>query len=747
MYAGIYWPDSVGLGLSFGFLAYAHLTRASSGESVTRYAAVHRQELLCALALMFTWKIVSYQTDPSDSTAWTLVVGAIGFWMGTSVRRSRKWGLSACAAGLLIITAISGLLGPTSLLGKLAANNSVPTIDFLNDALFPPSVSAANWFVACQQLCIAASFMFLAAILALKYRRYKPGDLVTLFRWMAVTVGIAIAEPLLAAAQGLPAMIGGVQLGRVLLADFDPVGMYMWALTLTGGIVLMLLFSLSPRGIGPVARETICVAALLVAATAAYEPSVVVSQNSFLSGLIVGPFTGANDLISTAYLGLVLMTTLWLASMVAGRWTFLAVVNFVLDVVIYVICSMLFGGALVWYRIFRLQVVFGSRPPIFNVVLGTIEPFGSAALTITLAFALLVLLRLSGRHIESVRQIATVQGARLRSRFSTTSGSLVRPFSWVTTACDFLSFGQFSRAPLRCFGFFCIGAFFVSLECAVPSGLLFADGLSVPMRVISWSGLLDGFVSLLAALVLWRLVQVRYEGYVNYLAPTVGALGLFILDDSSLILLALLMAILGGPLESWRRTFQRPSKRSLGFALSLGITSLLFFWAFVGLDAEVSAPLAVIPAAMAAVIHPVSAERLPTSVFRRNQIRLRQMIYWLTALAFPFLFLDFDMSPVALRLGGAGWQGATAADMLLLLSLLLLGAAGCGWIASGWWAAAAFAASNVLRWRPPPEEAYGRYYGTAREVSGGSQPHEISAGTLADGENLLPAGQDPMPRV
>ena len=740
MDSGVDWPDCLGLGFSFGLLAYAHLARVASGVSIPRFATAHKQELVCALTLMLTWQIASYQTDFSDTAAWTLVVGVIGFWMRASARRSRKWEFNVCAAGLLIITVVSGLLGTVSLLATLGVN--VPTIS-PSGSIFVPSDSAANLVVACQQLCIAASFLFFAAIIALKHCGCKSGDLVTLFRWMAVTVSIAIAEPLVAAVQGFPGMLGGLQVGRYLLARFDPVGTDMWALALTGGIVLMLLLSLTPRGISPIAREAVCVAALVVAATAAYEPSVIVSQNSLLSDLIVGPFTGANDLLSAPYLGLVLMTTLWLASMHVGRRRLLPVLNFALDVSIYLVCSFPIAIALIWYIVVRHRVIFELRPPFSRIVLAAIEPFGSAAFTIMVAFVLFVLLRLSGRHIGLLRRIATVQGVRcLRSRFTMSSGSLARLASSATAVFDFLSFGQLRRMPLRWLGLVCLGAFFVSLQRPIPSGMLSANGIPVPMQFISGQRLLAGFVSLLSALILWRIVQLSYQGYVNYLAATVGALGLFIFNDTGMILLALLMVIFGGPLESSRRMFQRPSKRSLGFALGLGVASLVFFWAFAGVDVEAAAVFAVIPAVIAAVIHPVNAERLPASVLRRNQLRLRQMIYWLTALASPVLLLALVLSSVGQSLNSSGWQGGGVSNLVFLLSVLLFGAASCSWIASGWWAASAFAAGDLLRWRPRPEEAYGRYYGTVREISGCGQRDDVSAGVPAEGEDLIPAGQD-----
>ena len=187
----------LGFGFSCAALAYARITQLARGDSVAAVADRYRQELLCAAALMVTWEIVSYQIDYIDAAAWTLVVGAIGFWMRRFARRRNRLAISACAAALFLVVGLSGLLGSGSLLQGIGVRYGDVQLGFITSDLA----------MAVQQMAVVASFMLFAAVISLTYCRGNPDSISALTRWMAVTVGIAVAQPLFALAQQLPSEV------------------------------------------------------------------------------------------------------------------------------------------------------------------------------------------------------------------------------------------------------------------------------------------------------------------------------------------------------------------------------------------------------------------------------------------------------------------------------------------------------------------------------------------------------------
>lgn len=662
----------LGLGLSCAALAYARMTQLAHGDSVAAVADRYRQELLCAAALMVTWEIVSYQTSYADAASWTLVVGTIGFWMRRSARRRNRSAMSACAAALLLVVGLSGLLGLGSLLQGTEYRYGGAQLGFITS--YPA--------IAVQQLAIVASFMLLAAVISLTYCRGNPDSISTLTRWTAVTVSIAVAQPLFALTEQLPGQAAEFNFSRgTVYQEFDPFSTDALSLALTGGILLGLVLVLMPRIIGWRARESVCALALAVAATASIVPSGMASDQ-FIALTIANSFT--RNYSSAPYIYLVLMLSLGLTLSMQRQNLLTWIRSLGRSALIYLVLSAAALAGLFFYTEAQfdnqLAPATAHMPSIFHLLLGSVRQFGPAAVVVLLSFLLSML------------------GAALIRRFRARvdRGYLIARRHLVPSLF--------------------ILTFFISLQ---QSQLLLS--FEAPLQ-FSWLTLLLAFASAISALILWHLLRRRYgAGNVSGLATAVAALGLFLFGSTTMVVLGALMIVLGGPLESLYRSFRLPDRTSLAFGFYIGITALFLLWAFNQRDIQTAAFPALLLGVATALVHPVDAGQLPNSILRGNQVRLRQVIYWSAAITSPYFLVSFGVFDTDFGLG-TGWQGTVASTAEFLFGLLLLGSIGCAWIAAAWWAAGTPAGVTWQGGLRKSEDAYGRYYATAGEIGGSAYP-------------------------
>jgi hypothetical protein len=668
------WMSQLGLGLSGAVLVYARLTQYARGESLAAFARDHRNELLCALALMVTWEIVSYQSNYPDAAAWTLVIGTIGFLMRTAAQRQSRWALSAAAAALLLVVGLCGLLGPGSLLGS-----TLPSSTEVLDSSFIVS----NFALAIQQLAIAASFLLLAAVVSLGYGGCAPDSIGGLTRWMTVTAGLAVAQPVLALAQQFPASFAGLTENGRTYVPVNLVGPEAWGLAVLGGILVALVLTLAPALFGWRTAQSICALALAIVATTSMIPGALGSQ-----GLIAGvaaPFTGGYG--SAPHAGLILLLSLWLALARPSLSLLRLIRTLCLAVLVYLALTFLALLGLLFYTEAqyngRLTVVSSGRLPVFDMLFGGFSEFGSAAITVLLSFVLLAVIRRFRHYVQ--------RGIQLVRQHAVLSVVILAVFS--------VSVQQFE-----------------SSELLIPR---------VPPPILSWPGLLSALATVGTALILWQLLRWRYgaDG-IRDLAIGVAALGIFPFQNALMVAAGIFLAILGGPEQSIYRSFGRPGRASLAWGLAIGVSTFSLLSAFTHniLDAVI---VASVNCMVTALVKPTTPTRLPNSVVRGNQIRLRQAIYWSTALGSPALLLIFtvitgNFSPqngwVENVTQGTGWQDGVASLALFFFVLLLLASIGCAWIGAGWWTASRFGAVAWWRGLRQTEDAYGRYYATASEA-------------------------------
>ena len=457
-------------------------------------------------------------------------------------------------------------------------------------------------------------------------------------------------------------------------------------MALTAGIFLSLLLVLIPGVVGWRRRENICALALVVAATASIIPPAIASDQS-VARMIANPFT-TSDYSSVPYINLVLMLSLWLSLSMRRQSIYAWIRALGPTVLSYLLLSSVALAGLFFY----VEADFhnGLTPPavhmssILHVALDSVRQFGPAAVTVLLSF----LLSLAGFALISRFHTYVDRGRRTVHRHLASSLLVL--------------------------------AFCISLQ---QSQLVNSFGLALQF---SWQNLMLTFASGISALILWYLLRRRYgAGNINSLAIVIAALGLLLFASATIVALGAVMIILGGPLESIYRCFRRPDRTSLAFSLSIGTTAFFFFWVFNQRDILAATFPALLLCAATALVHPVDGERLPNSVLRRNQLRLRQVIYWSIAIISGNIILPFPIFPSGIFYNfdlGTGWLGTVADLAEFLFVLLLLASIGCAWIAGGWWAAATPTAVTWWGGLRRSEDAYGRYYATVGEIGSSAYP-------------------------
>lgn len=646
----------LGFGLSCAILMYARMTELARGDSVSNFANRYKHELLCAVALMAAWQVVSYQISYADTAAWTLVLGAIGFRLCNSARSQNRSAINACASALLLVIGLSGLVGP-SLVG---------TGTVIQEIFLPSrwqTFLASDIAVELGGLGIVLSFVLFAAVIMLKWFRFDQSCISVLTLWMAGSLSIAIAQPFLSAVQQLPAMVQDQYAG----VDTFVI------LALVGGAFLGLLLTVLPGTKRSAARETACAALLTVVATTSIVPG-----NSIFTGgeRLTGPYS------SVLFIGLVLMLTLWLALSAENQSIFRWILGAGNDVINYIFLAEAALAGVFFYTVGQIgiQQIFLSlfpAPSVPGLLISIIDPFGPAALTALLCFLVLALARRLRRFI--------ICGLRVAGRHILASLVI-------------------------------LGTFFMSLQLQEPG--LAQAAIPAPAQAVAPLDLLLAITAVLAAFLLWHLLKRHYVVENSELAVAIGAIGLFVLGNSPVVGTAVIAIILGGPLDSLSRSFRRPDKASLMLCLKSGMVSFILLWVLSGRDVSAAVIGALAICTAVTLVHPVDARMLSRSILRSNQLRLRQAIYWVIAIASPVFFLSPTFGVAGEIVFSTGWQATFSAVGFFFIELVLIGSISGAWVAGGWWAAASSAATGWLDGLRTSEDAYGRYYATVRETLG-----------------------------